>query len=202
MVTMSNSVMNEKFVQYLNEALAMENAAVDRIQSRINDTPIEETKQQLQYHLEQTFEQQDRLRNAITKLGGSPTTAKAVLPKLAPMDMDTISNTVMEAAKSIVSSESKDSMDAEKELIQTKEDAIIESAEVVSYKMLILMAQEVGLMDAVPLLNKSLQEETSMVNFIMGSTPLVLRLLLPRIEGRSAEGKNTADKKKKEEVAA
>jgi ferritin-like metal-binding protein YciE len=202
MVTMSNFALNEKFVQYLNEALAMENAAVDRIQSRINDSPIEETKQQLQYHLEQTFEQQDRLRNAITKLSGSPTTAKAVLPKLTPMDMDTISNTVMEAAKSIVSSESKDSMDAEKELIQTKEDAIIESAEVVSYKMLILMAQEVGLMDAVPLLNKSLQEETSMVNFIMGSTPLVLRLLLPKIDGGSAEGKNTADKKKKEEVAA
>jgi ferritin-like metal-binding protein YciE len=202
MVTMSSSAMNEKFVQYLNEALAMENAAVDRIQSRINETPIEETKQQLQYHLEQTFEQQDRLRNAITKLDESPTTAKAVLPKLTSMDMDTISNTVSEAAKSIVSSESKDSMDAEKELIQTKEDAIIESAEVVSYKMLILMAQEVGLMDAVPLLNKSLQEETSMVNFIMGSTPLVLRLLLPKIDGRSAEGKNIADKKKKEGVAA
>ena len=192
MVTMSSSAMNEKFVQYLNEALAMENAAVDRIQYRINDTPIEETKQQLQYHLEQTFEQQGRLRNAITKLGGSPTTAKAVLPKLTPMDMDTISNTVKEAAKSLVSSESKNSMDAEKELIQTKEDAIIESAELVSYKTLILMAQEVGLMDAVPLLNKSLQEETSMVNFIMGNTPTVLRLMLPQIEARD----DSSNKKK------
>lgn len=181
--------MNEKFVQHLNEALAMENAAVDRIQSRINDTPIEETKQQLQYHLEQTFEQQGRLRNAITKMSGNPTSAKAVLPKLTPMDMDTISNTVSEVDKSIVSSESKDSMDAEKELIRTKEDAIIESAEVVSYKMLILMAQEVGLMDAVPLLNKSLQEETSMVNFIMGNTPAVLRLMLPKIEASDDRSK-------------
>lgn len=33
--------MNEKFVQYFNEALAMENAAVDRIQSRIDETPVE-----------------------------------------------------------------------------------------------------------------------------------------------------------------
>jgi ferritin-like metal-binding protein YciE len=189
MVTMSSSAMNEKFVQYLNEALAMENAAVDRIQSRINDTPIEETKQQLQYHLEQTFEQQGRLRNAITKLGGSPTTAKAVLSKLTPMDMDTISNTVKETAKSLVSSDSKNSMDAEKELIQTKEDAIIESAELVSYKTLILMAQEVGLMDAVPLLNKSLQEETSMVNFIMGNTPTVLRLMLPKMKARDDSSK-------------
>ncbi len=186
---MSSSAMKGKLVQYFNEALAMENAATDRVQSRINATLVEETKHQLQYHLEQTFQQQERLRNIITKLGGSPTTMKAPLPKLMPMDMDTISNMVKEAAKSLVSSDSKDAVDAEKELIQTKEDAIIESAEVVSYKTLILMAQEVGLMEAVPDLNKSLQEETSMVNFIMGNTPTVLRLMLPKIEARDDSSK-------------
>ncbi|MDQ3967212.1 MAG: ferritin-like domain-containing protein [Thermoproteota archaeon] len=178
---MSNSAMNKKFVQYFNEALAMENAAVDRIQSRIKETPIEQTKQQLQYHLEQTFQQQDRLRNIITKLGGDPTTMKATLPKLMPMNIDTISNTVKEGAKSWVSSESKGTMDAEKELIQTKEDAIIENAEIVSYKMLIHMAQEIGLQDPIPALNKNLQEETAMVNFIMGNALLVLRLMLPKL---------------------
>jgi ferritin-like metal-binding protein YciE len=80
--------MNKKIVQYFNEALAMENAAADRIQSRMNETPIEQTKQQLQYHLEQTFQQQDRLRNIITNLGGNPTTMKAALPKLMPTNMD------------------------------------------------------------------------------------------------------------------
>jgi ferritin-like metal-binding protein YciE len=114
---------------------------------------------------------------------------KATLPKLMPMDMDTISNTVKEAAKSLVSSDSKDAVDAEKELVQTKEDAIIESAEIVSYKTLILMAQEVGLMEVVPDLNKSLQEETSMVNFIMGNTPTVLRLMLPKMEARDDSSK-------------
>ena len=183
---MSSSTMNKKIVQYFNEALAMENAAADRIQSRMNETPIEQTKQQLQYHLEQTFQQQDRLRNIITNLGGNPTTMKAVLPKLMPTNMDTISNTAKEAAKSLVSSESKDTIDAEKELIQTKEDAIIENAEIVSYKMLIHMAQEIGLQDVVPLLNKSVQEETSMVNFIMGNAPLVLRLMLPKLEASNA----------------
>lgn len=174
--------MKQKLVQYFNEALAMENAAVDRNQTRMSETPIPLVKQQLQYHLEQTFVQQDRLRTIITNLGGSSTSAKAALPKLLPMDMDTISNTVKEAAKSLVSSDSKDAVDAEKELVQTKEDAIIESAEIVSYKTLILMAQEVGLMEVVPDLNKSLQEETSMVNFIMGNTPTVLRLMLPKME--------------------
>jgi len=41
-------------------------------------------------------------------------------------------------------------------LCKTKQDAVIESAEVVSYKTLILLAQEVGLLDAVPDLNKNL----------------------------------------------
>ena len=147
---MSSSTMEGKLVQYFNEALAMENAAADRVQSRMSATPVEETNHKLQYHLEQTFQQQERLRNIITKLGGAPTTMKATLPKLMPMNMDTISNTVKEAAKSIVSSDSKDALEAEKELIQTKEDAIIESAEIVSYNTLILMAQEVGLIEVLP----------------------------------------------------
>ena len=187
--------MKGKLVQYFNEALAMENAAADRVQSRMNTTPVEATKHQLQYHLEQTFQQQDRLRNIITKLGGAPTTMKATLPKLMPMNMDTISNTVKEAAKSLVSSDSKDAVDAEKELVQTKEDAIIESAEIVSYKTLILMVQEVGLMEVVPELNKSLQEETSMVNFIMGNTPTVLRLMLPTMEALDDSSKDSSKKK-------
>jgi hypothetical protein len=48
------------------------------------------------------------------------------------------------------------------------------------------MAQEIGLQDVVTLLNKSVQEETSMVNFIMGNAPLVLRLMLPKIEASNA----------------
>jgi ferritin-like metal-binding protein YciE len=175
--------MNEKFVQYFNEALAMENAAEERVQSRIGETPIAETRQQLQYHLEQTRQQKDRLRSIITSLGGSPTGAKAVLPKLVPMDMDTISNAVKEGAKSLVSPESKDAVDAEKELMQTKQDAIIENAEIVSYKTLILMAQEAGMQNVVTELSKSLHEETAMVNFIMGNAPMVLRKLMPQIQG-------------------
>lgn len=127
--------MKQKLVQYFNEALAMENAAVDRNQTRMSETPIPLVKQQLQYHLEQTFVQQDRLRTIITNLDGSPTTAKAALPKMVPMDMDTLSNTVKETAKSLVSSKSKDRVDAEYELMQTKQDAIIENAEIVTYKL-------------------------------------------------------------------
>jgi ferritin-like metal-binding protein YciE len=178
---MPDSLLKQKLVQYFNEALAMENAAVDRNQTRMSETPIPLVKQQLQYHLEQTFVQQDRLRTIITNLGGSPTSAKAALPKMLPTDMDTVSNTVKETAKSLVSSKSKDRVDAEHELIQTKQDAIIENAEIVSYKMLMEISQKAGLLEALPLLQQSLLEETAMENFIVSTTPMALTMLWPEL---------------------
>jgi ferritin-like metal-binding protein YciE len=185
---MADSLMKQKLVQFFNEALAMENAAVDRNETRMSETPIPLVKQQLQYHLEQTFVQQDRLRTIITNLGGSPTSAKAALPKMLPMDMDTVSNTVKETAKSLVSSKSKDRIDAEHELLQTKQDAIIENAEIVTYKMLMEISQKVGLLEALPLLQQSLLEETAMENFIVSSTPMALTILWPElIKGSEGE---------------
>ena len=186
---MADSFMKQKLVQYFNEALAMENAAVDRNQTRMSETPIPLVKQQLQYHLEQTFVQQDRLRTIITNLGGSPTSAKAALPKMLPTDMDTVSNMVKETAKSLVSSKSKDRVDAEHELIQTKQDAIIENAEIVSYKMLMEISQKVGLLEALPLLQQSLLEETAMENFIVSTTPMALTILWPELM-KGSEGEN------------
>jgi ferritin-like metal-binding protein YciE len=182
--------MKQKLVQYFNEALAMENAAVDRNQTRMSETPIPLVKEQLQYHLEQTFVQQDRLRTIITNLGGNPTSAKAALPKMLPTDMDTISNTVKETAKSLVSSKSKDRVDAEHELIQTKQDAIIENAEIVTYKMLMEISQKVGLLEALPLLQQSLLEETAMENFIVSSTPMALTMLWPELM-KGSDGEKT-----------
>ena len=178
---MADSLLKQKLVQYFNEALAMENAAVDRNQTRMSETQVSLVKHQLQYHLEQTFVQQDRLRTIITNLGGSPTSAKAVLPKMLPTDKDTVSNTVKETAKSLVSSKSKDRVDAEHELIQTKQDAIIENAEIVSYKMLMEIAQKAGLLEALPLLQQSLLEETAMENFILSTTPMALTMLWPEL---------------------
>ena len=200
---MADSLMKQKLVQYFNEALAMENAAVDRNQTRMSETPIPLVKQQLQYHLEQTFVQQDRLRTIITNLGGSPTSAKAALPKMLPTDMDTVSNTVKETAKSLVSSKSKDRVDAEHELIQTKQDAIIENAEIVSYKMLMEISQKAGLLEALPLLQQSLLEETAMENFILSTTPMALTMLWPElIKGSEGEKMRLAPDGKNITVAA
>jgi len=60
---------NQKLTFLLNEALAVENAAVQRLQSRIKQTKIDNVKQRLQLHLEETRGQQDRLKELISDLG-------------------------------------------------------------------------------------------------------------------------------------
>ena len=79
---------NQKLTFHLNEALAIENAAVQRLQSRIKQTKIDNIKQRLQIHLEETRGQQDRLKQLISDLGGGKSAAatkdKAQLPILAP----------------------------------------------------------------------------------------------------------------------
>jgi ferritin-like metal-binding protein YciE len=120
------------------------------------------------------------------------TTTAESPPSLSSSSTDT----AKPADKSIESSESKEMMmmtDAEKELIDTKTDAIIENSEIVSYKILMEIAENVGLKDAVPTLKQSLQEETAMVNFIIGNTPLVLRLMLPKLELGLADIANIND---------
>jgi hypothetical protein len=106
-----------------------------------------------------------------------------------PMDADTLSNTIKETAKSLVSSESKDRIDSEHELIQTKQDAIIENAEIVTYKMLMEISQKAGLLEVLPPLQQSLQEETAMENFITANAPMALTMLWPELL-KGTEGEN------------
>lgn len=87
-----SKAINEKLVQYFNEVLAMENAAEERNRQRIEETPLPLTRQQLQYHLEETLQQQERLRRIVVDLGGNPTSAKAMLPMLMPGNMETTSS--------------------------------------------------------------------------------------------------------------
>ncbi|HEX5892505.1 MAG TPA: DUF892 family protein, partial [Nitrososphaeraceae archaeon] len=65
--------MTSKLVENLTEELSIENASVDRITSRIDQTPIQEVKQKLKQHLEETHIQKSRLERIIIQLGGKPT---------------------------------------------------------------------------------------------------------------------------------
>ena len=80
----------QKLILYLNETLSIENIGVQRLQSRIKQTTIENAKRQLEkLHLEETMEQQDRLRQLISDLGRgkvAATKAKARLPIPTPLN--------------------------------------------------------------------------------------------------------------------
>src|SRR3712207_7159429 len=67
----------DKIVELLNEMLSAENAAVDRLDWRIQECLLSEGKQQLQHHQDETRQHQERLRQIITDLGGSPTDRKS-----------------------------------------------------------------------------------------------------------------------------
>jgi hypothetical protein len=47
--------LRDKFLLYLNSSLAMENVALERVQRRVQQTILEDARQQLQNHLEETI---------------------------------------------------------------------------------------------------------------------------------------------------
>src|ERR671914_1097269 len=77
MTSSKNNDENNKFVDHLNEVLSVENAAIDRLQKRIQETPIQDAKKILQQHLQEEKEQQRRLKDLISTYGKKPTDSKA-----------------------------------------------------------------------------------------------------------------------------
>ena len=161
---------SEKITLYLNEALSMENAAVERLKLRIKQTKIESVKQRLQLHLEETREQQNRLKQLISDVGGkNPTKDKAQLP-------------IPWATKTMAKMIGRMMTSAELELKGTKEDAVIENAEIVLYDMLMQLVERMGITNAISVLNQSLSEEKAMAEWIRTNAPDVLMQLWPEID--------------------
>jgi ferritin-like metal-binding protein YciE len=197
-----NPMINNKLLQYLNEMLSTENAALERLESRTQQTTLENVKTQLQQHLQETREQQQRLINLIKNRGVgttiSPTSSKADLPLLNPKTettsrvdemiskpKDTSESTQerdQEKLKSIVNETENVMMKAEKELQEAKQDGIVENAEIISYRTLIEVAKIVGANDALSILEQSLKEEESMAKWIMTNLSELLEKLWPYIE--------------------
>ena len=117
---------------------------VQRLQSRIKQTKIDNVKQRLQLHLEETRGQQNRLKQLISDLGDgakiAATKDKAQLPISTP-------------PKSLTKLVERIMTSAELELKAAKEDAIIENAEIIIYDMLTHLAEKMNATHAVPYLN-------------------------------------------------
>jgi ferritin-like metal-binding protein YciE len=166
-----NISINEKLALYLNDALSIENAAIKRLQLRLRQTRLPDIKVQLQHHLDETKEQQNRLKRLISSLDQKPTNDRGRLP-------------VTSSPRSIEKMLKKSMTDAEEELKGAKDDAIVESAEIVLYDMLIQFAQKASVVvggDAIPVLSQNLAEERAMLDWIKANTPVLITQLWPDI---------------------
>jgi ferritin-like metal-binding protein YciE len=172
----------DKLVEHLNEMLSAENAAVDRLDSRIQECLLPEGKEQLQRHQNETRGHQERLRQIITDLGGSPTDSKADLPTLRLPIGIMAKKTLTDVAKSITGGGDKNPMREELELMRTKEDYGIEHVEIIAYRTLIHLCERLGISNAISPLKQSMQEEQSMANWIESNIPMTFDKLWPRIE--------------------
>jgi adenylate cyclase len=172
-------------VEDLNEILSIENASIDRIISRIDQTSLQELNRRLKQHLEETHLQKSRLQRIITELGGKPTYTKADLQRLAPPA------TIIKKKRSITTAESKkednvrdNSMPEEEELVRIKQDRIIEFNELEGYRSLILTMQKMDMPqqhEITLLLEQSVQEEESMAYWYKIHEPLVIDKLWPKM---------------------
>jgi ferritin-like metal-binding protein YciE len=164
---------DQKLSLHLNEALAIENAAVHRLQSRIKQTKIENVKQRLQAHLEETKRQQDRLKQLISDFGNGQKSAatkdRAQLPIPIP-------------PKSLTNMFGRMMTSAESELIAAREDAMVENAEIILYDMLTQLANRMNAANAITILSESLSEERAMADWIKANTPEMVTQLWPEIE--------------------
>jgi len=181
----NNDQSKSNLVEDLNEILSVENASVDRIISRIDQTPIQEVKQRLKQHLKETHIQKSRLRRIIRRLGGKPTDAKADLSMSFVSTTMPMGNIFPKTVKLKTEDNGlENSMPEEYELVQMRRDFIVKHDELIAYESLIRTMQMTDMQlqhEITFLLEKSMQEEEAMAYWYKIHTPLILDNLWPKI---------------------
>jgi ferritin-like metal-binding protein YciE len=185
--------MNSKIAEYLNEQLAVENAVVDRLVTRIHETPISNLKQHLEKKLRQTMSRQERMYQVISGLGAKPTDRKANLTTLKMPQREGIKE-LKEKVESLTIHGIEDARSAENEIEKIKEDLIIEKAGVISYKILLRIAEQIAalqfhssIQDTIAALKQNLEEEESTSDWITQNAPAMIDQLWPKIESLLTE---------------
>jgi len=182
----NDSEENNKFIDHLNEVLAAENAAIERLEKRIQATPIEDPKKILHQHLQEEKEQQRRLENLISTYGKKPTDSKADIISLHTLtneaediikknNVKDTNTTKISTTTQIPDVDDNNMMTSEEsEILNTKEDALIKNDEISSYKMILKIAEGVMSKDVINILKQNLQEKESMYDKIKSSESKML----------------------------
>jgi ferritin-like metal-binding protein YciE len=176
---------NNKFIDHLNEILSIENAVIERLERRILETPIKDSKNLLQQHLQEEKEQQRRLLDLISSYGKKPTDSKVDIISLRSLineardkmkkDNVTKTNDTNIITKILTAIHDNDNninntimTSEESEILNTKEDALIKNNEISSYRTILKIAEEIMDKDAISILKQNLQEKESIYDQIKG----------------------------------
>ena len=189
MVRSNDNEENNKFIDHLNEVVSIENAAIERLERRIQETAIQDSKKILQQHLQEEKEQQRRLIDLISTYGKKPTDSKADLislhsltnearDKMKKDNVDTGNDTNTTKISSTIhdSNNINNTMmtPEEAEILNTKEDALIKNNEISAYKTILKIDKGVIGKDAIDILKQNLQEKESMYDRIKSSESKML----------------------------
>src|ERR671930_1008910 len=186
----SSSSANAISVAGLSLALSYENAAIDRLEKRLQESIVPEVKQKIKHHLQQTKEQQQRLKDRINALGGGMEPISEQGQLLIPEPPQKL--------KIMIESTSSDK---EREVWESLNDLIIERAEAIMYKGGI---QALELLKAdkktIKALEKNLKEEEAFGDWLEKNNPkLAKRLMTKQIEEKKKQGKKKKTIQEEEE---
>ncbi|MGI0050331.1 MAG: DUF892 family protein, partial [Nitrososphaeraceae archaeon] len=173
-----NNDENNKFIDKLNEILSIENAAIERLERRILETTIKDSKNLLQQHLLEEKEQQRRLMDLISSYGKKPTDLKADIISLHSLineakDKMKKDNVIRIKDTNIITKISKVIHDndnninntrmtpEESEILNIKEDALVKNEEISAYKTLSKIDEGSMSKDAINIIKQNLQEKES-----------------------------------------
>ena len=191
MVSSKNNDENDKSIDYLNEVLSIENAVIERLERRILETPIQDSKKLLQQHLQEEKEQQRRLIDVLSTYGKKPTDSKADLISLHSltneardkMKKDNVNTHIDTKNTTKISTAIHDDNNInntiltleEGEILNTKEDALIKNYEISAYKTILKIAKGVMGKYAIDILKQNLQEKETMYDKIKSSESIMLK---------------------------
>jgi len=185
----SYSPANAIAVAGLNLALSYENAAVDRLEKRLSKSIVPEVKEKIKRHLDQTKQQQERLRERIKALGMGmePISEKGRLP-------------IPEPPQNLKIMIESNSSDKEREVWESLNDLIIERAETIMYRGGI---QALELLKAdkktIKALEKNLKEEEAFGDWLEKNNPKIAKRLMTKQMEEKKQGKKKMTKTIQEE---
>jgi ferritin-like metal-binding protein YciE len=167
----SKNSKNNKFIDCLNEILSAENAGIERLHRRIQETPIQESKDILQDHITEEKEQQQRLKKIISYYGRKPTDSKTDILSFNSLTT-AISNTMKNNTQTNTTIKSTGDDDdnnnnnsamtpKEVEILNTQEDALIKNDEILAHKTILKLAEKIMAKDVINILKQNLQEKES-----------------------------------------